>query len=111
MGIVLNAYILECIVRGQSLQVPLGFKIRLQGAKLVNNAIAGVFQGILRVVSLGGLYSQLEPGEERMLNLISGKQHLSIVQELCADQITQRVVFLLKRYHHCVGGFSVGVNL
>lgn len=59
------------------MQVPLGFEICLQGAKLVNDAVTGVFQGILRVVALGGLYSQLETSEEGMLNLVSGKQHFS----------------------------------
>ena len=73
MAIVLNAYILECVVGGQSLQVPLGFEIRLQSAKLVNDAITGVFQGVLWIVALGGLYSQLEPSEEGMLDLIGGK--------------------------------------
>lgn len=111
MAIVLKAYILECVVGGQSLQVPLGFEIRLQSAKLVNDAITGVFQGVLWIVALGGLYSQLEPSEEGMLDLIGGKKHFSVVQKFCANQVAQRVILLLECYHYCIWGFGVRVDL
>lgn len=102
---------IERVVGGQGLQIPLGLEVRLQRAQLIDNAIAGVFQGVLGVVALGGLYSQLEAGKEGMLHLVGGKQHLPVIQQLCANQVAQRVVLLLERDHHGVGGLGVGLDL
>ena len=82
---------------------PFGLEAAVEDVQIRDDVLAAADDSLLGCDGAVGLYAQLKSGEERVGNLVGGKDNVLVLEEALGEEVAERVVLLVEREDGCVG--------